>query len=624
MTTQNNSKTLPLSLAALGIVYGDLGSSPLYAFRESFTGLSLGQSNIYGVLSLIFWSLILIVSLKYLIFILRVDNEGEGGVLALLALLKKQDFKAYKFFFVIAIVGTALLIGDGMLTPAISVISAVEGLNVIKPELSHLTIPITIVILLILFACQHYGTARIGGLFGPILLTWFIVIATLGAIQITENPVILNAINPLYAFEFFINNGFKGYLLLGSIFLVVTGGEALYADLGHFGRLPIRLSWFTVALPCLLLNYFGQGAYLIKHPAAIENPFYALAPSWFSYPLLILATLATIIASQAVISATFSLLKQAVMLDLYPRIRIVQTSEEEIGQVYVPHINFFLGLGSLLLVVIFQSSSALTHAYGIAVNMVMLSVTALITYYCYAHLNWSKLSIIVYAGVFITIDLAFFGANIFKIHSGGWFPLVIAFAFATVMITWHRGIEFLRKQFYKPKGDFKETVENLRSCNATIMPDSLSIFVSDPFDESGGALIQYLKINRMIPERVVILSITTENKPYIKLEKRFELTKVDQNICRLIIHNGFMQLTDLPDVLDHANKAGVFQEALKLNSATYLIEETNVVATRRKPTLSFYWQEKLFAFLMRNSEFEIEFYHIPISRSFVIGSYFEI
>ncbi len=620
----NNKKILPLSLAALGIVYGDLGSNPLYAFRETLTGLSIIQNNIFGVLSLIFWSLILIVSIKYLVFILRVDNDGEGGILALLALLKKFDIRAYKSFFFVAILGTALLIGDGMLTPAISVISAIEGLNVISPSLSHLTIPLTLVILLAVFLCQHYGTAKIGGLFGPILLVWFIVIAILGTIHIVKNPIILNAMNPYYAYHFFVVNGWKGYLLLGSVFLVVTGGEALYADLGHFGKSPIRLSWFLVALPCLVLNYFGQGAYLLKHPEAIENPFFALSPDWFSYPLLFLATLATIIASQAVISATFSLTKQAVLLNLYPKVPIVQTSSEEIGQIYVPHMNFILAIGTLLLVIIFKNSSALTHAYGIAVNLVMLSVTTLIVYYCHKHLKWSLFKTILFGAVFFTIDFAFLGANLYKIQSGGWFPLLVAFLFASVMITWHQGIEFLRNTYYKDKGDLKKILTKIKTTKISCMPNTLSVFLADPFDDSGGSLIRYLKLNHMMPEHILILSMVTENHPYVLLKKRFELTPIDTNIAKLVLHSGFMQLVDIPQMLEMANKAKIFPFPVDINKATYLIEVTNITPTRKRANLPFFWQEKLFAYLMRNNEIGVEFYNLPITRSIAIGCYFEI
>lgn len=369
ISSVENKAFLPLSMAALGVVYGDIGTSPLYAIRESLLGLPVSPENILGILSLIFWSLILIISIKYLCYILRADNDGEGGVLALLALLKRENGHTYKFLFLIGILGAGLLLGDGMLTPAISVVSAIEGLQVISPTFSQLVLPLTCIILLALFLVQHHGTAKIGWYFGPIILIWFVTLAILGMAKIIQNPIVISALNPYYAIEFFIHNGWTGYAALGGVFLVATGGEALYADLGHFGKIPIRLSWFAVALPGLLLNYFGQGAYLLQHPDAIVNPFYAISPSWFSYPLLIIATMATIIASQAVISATFSLTKQAVLLDLYPRLSIIQTSEKKKGQIYVPQMNAILAIGTLILVITFKNSSALAHAYGIAVNL---------------------------------------------------------------------------------------------------------------------------------------------------------------------------------------------------------------------------------------------------------------
>ena len=365
-------QTLPsLSLAALGVVYGDIGTSPLYALRVSLRGMPINLIDVLGVLSLIFWSLIIVISIKYLVILLAADNDGEGGILALSALVKRKNGNPSKLFFMIGVFGAGLMLGDGMLTPAISVISALEGIDVFVPQFSPWVLPLTCLILMALFFVQSYGTGKIGFIFGPIIFMWFCMIAFLGVVQIIDNPLVLNAVNPYYAFEFFYQNGFRGYIVLGSVFLVMTGGEALYADLGHFGKVPIRMTWFFLVLPCLLLNYFGQGAYLLTHPEAIINPFYMLAPSWFAVPLIIIATMATIIASQSVISATFSLTKQAVLLGLYPHLPIIQTSHLQRGQIYIPQMNVILGLGTLLLVLTFKNSDALTHAYGIAVNLVM-------------------------------------------------------------------------------------------------------------------------------------------------------------------------------------------------------------------------------------------------------------
>ena len=441
----------PLSLAALGVVYGDIGTSPLYALRETLDGVPMSITSILGVLSLIFWSLILVISIKYLIILFRADNDGEGGILALLALIKHVTRDRPQIFFIIGIFGAGLMLGDGMLTPAISVISAIEGFNVITPSLSEWIIPLTCIILVVLFSVQSLGTAKIGFVFGPIILIWFLTLAILGILQIVNNPVVLNAVNPYYGMQFLYQNGWRGYALLGGVFLVVTGGEALYADLGHFGKKPIRLSWFIIVLPGLLLNYFGQGAYLLTHPAAITNPFYLLAPGWFSFPLMILATLATVIASQGVISAVFSLTKQAVLLGLYPHLPIVQTSGSKIGQIYIPQMNIILAIGTLFLIFTFKNSNAMTHAYGIAVNLVMVLTSILVVYLAIKKWQWHWISIICLFSFFSVIDLAFLGANIQKLLTGGWVPIVFASICAFIMYTWHSGRVYLHKTYYLKK-----------------------------------------------------------------------------------------------------------------------------------------------------------------------------
>lgn len=620
----NHNKLLPLSLAAIGIVYGDIGTSPLYAFRETLTGMPITQENIFGVLSLIFWSLILVISIKYLVYVLRADNNGEGGVLALLALLKKHDVKAYNFFLTTAIIGTALLVGDGMITPAISVMSAIEGLQVTLPAFSYLALPLTFAILLILFLSQHFGTARIGNYFGPIILIWFITIAILGGFQIIEHPIILQAINPYYALQFFGNNGWNGYLLLGSVFLVVTGGESLYADLGQFGKTPIRISWFAVILPSLLLNYFGQGAYLLNEPEAIINPFYSIAPSWFAYPLLLLATAATIIASQSVITATFSLTKQAVLLDLIPKVPIIQTSKDERGQVYVPQMNFILALGTLLLVITFKNSSALAHAYGIAVNLVMLIVTILIIFVSRIVWRWSITKILCIFSMLLLIDLAFLGSNMHKIFSGGWVPILFAMLCSIIMITWYKGVQILRSTFYGGQGSLKDVVDIIKTSNINVTPNTCVIFIADPYDESANTLLRYLKLIHFKPELALIVSINVKNSPYISKNERYEFIKLGSNIQQLILHNGFMQLINIPDALSKCNFMGLLPSYIDLNEALYLIESTNIIPTQNKSTLYFFWQEKIFAFLMRNSALDIEFFHLPYDRTITIGSYFEI
>lgn len=620
----NQKRIIPLSIAALGVVYGDIGTSPLYALRESLRGLPVTSENVLGVLSLIFWSLILIVSIKYLVYVLRADNDGEGGILALLALLKRTNGNLYKLLFFAGIFGAGLLLGDAMLTPAISVVSAIEGLEVISPTFAQFVLPLTILILLALFFFQYHGTARIGRYFGPVILTWFVIIGTLGLFRIIQNPSIVLAINPHYAYLFFYNNGLTAYILLGGVFLAVTGGEALYADLGHFGKNPIRVGWFSVALPGLVLNYFGQGAYLLQSPDAIVNPFYSIAPSWFSYPLLFVATIATIIASQAVISATFSLAKQAVLLELYPRLTIVQTSEEEKGQVYVPQMNYVMAIGTLLLVIIFKNSSALTHAYGIAVNLEMLVVTPMVMRVAYIYWKWNPVKVVAIFSVFLFIDLAFLGANTHKIGTGGWIPLLFAIICSVVMVTWHKGMEYLRTSFYKEKADLKEIIHDLMGQGMTYSPHTAAIFITDIYDKSGGSLLHYIKLNRIMPEFVLMVSVVVENYPYITGRDRYETMHLEKNMSRLILHYGFMDVINIPETLSTAKEMKLIPFDLPLETASYLIEIPSVVATRRKRTLPFYWQEKLFAFLMRNSALDIEFFRLPYNRTIAIGTYCEI
>jgi KUP system potassium uptake protein len=620
----NNPRGLSLSVAALGVVYGDIGTSPLYAFRETLHGLPITSLNVLGILSLIFWSLILVISVKYLCFIIRANNDGEGGILALLALLKRDSKKYYSILLVVGCLGAGLLMGDGMLTPAISVLSAVEGLHVISPSFSYAVLPLTVVILIGLFSFQRHGTGRIGSYFGPILLLWFSIIAILGCMRISQNPTILAAVNPQYAFHFFMHNGWKGYVLLGGVFLVITGGEALYADLGHFGKLPIRLSWFFVALPALLLNYFGQGAYLLQFPAAIENPFYMMAPPFLITPLIILATMATIIASQAVISATFSLANQAILLDLFPRLCIIQTSASHKGQLFVPQMNVILAIGTLMLVFIFKNSSALAHAYGIAVNLEMFLVTILVMTVARVYWNWSLLKVLSVFSLFVFIDLAFMGANSLKIISGGWLPLLFAIICAIIMMTWHAGITFLRTTYYKEKTNLTDIIEQLPHQELNYLPSTTSIFITDLYDNSGGVLLNYLKINRILPEHVLLVSIKVMTHPFVSNVDRFELMKLGKGIDRLILRYGFMDVINIQESLDNEVCERIFSFPLNIGKATFLLETPYIIATRREATLFFFWQEKLFAFLMRNGVADIEFFQLPYDRTIAIGTYCEI
>lgn len=620
---KTTKKILWLSLGALGVVYGDLGTSPLYALQLTVHHVSLTQNNVLGILSLIFWALVLVISTRYVSVFLRADNDGEGGVLALVSLLKRGKFT--KFLYFLGILGAGLLLGDGMLTPAISVISAVEGLKVISPTFEHLIMPISFVILFVLFSCQRFGTGKIGFLFGPILLLWFITIAILGASAIIRNPVVLSAANPYYAFEFFYHGGWRAYLLLSSIFLVITGAEAMYADLGHFGRTPIRIGWFCVALPALLLNYFGQGANLLQSPtAALANTFYSLAPSWFQYPLLILATVATVIASQCVITASFSLAKQAILLNVSPRLTIVQTSEEEKGQVYVPQINYILAFGTLLLVAIFQSSDSLAAAFGMAVNLVMIIVAMLVMYVARQYWKWSRGKIVRVFFLFMIIDFAFLGANFHKIHQGGWIPLLFATLSGIIMITWSQGMVLLRSSYYMNKGTLPDIIHELDRSQLNYIKDSTAVFLTDPYDQSGGSFLHYLKLFRILPEQVLIVSIKIEDYPYLTEAKRYETNKLCSGIYRVILHFGFMQTIDVPKALMKCGKSKIFTIPFDVNRSSFLVERITVNVVKKKYRHFFYWQKKLFAYLLRNSALDIEFFHLPYNRTIMIGSYCNI
>ena len=620
------NKLPPFVLGALGVVYGDIGTSPLYAMRETLSGLAINETDVLGVLSLIFWTLILIVSIKYLAIIFRADNDGEGGVFALLALLKQKQTRHQPLLYLIAIFGAGLLVGDGMLTPAISVMSAIEGLEVISPHLQNMVVILSVLILVSLFAVQSKGTGKIGNAFGPLILIWFITIALLGLMKISENPIVLWAIDPYYAFEFFRCNGIKSYFLLGGVFLVVTGGEALYADIGHFGKSPIRYSWFLVALPCLLLNYFGQGANLLMHPEDISNPFYLISPPWFFIPLLIISTIATVIASQAVISATFSMTKQAVLLGLYPRLPIIQTSLKQRGQIYIPQVNFFLFLGTILLILMFGSSSRLTHAYGIAVNCLMLMVTVMVAYTARKVWHWSLVRTLVVFTGFITVDLLFLGANLEKFKTGGWVPVCLALLVCCVMYTWSHGLQYLKSNFFIKEKDISKIVQELKDESYHQLSGLTAICITDIYDSSGGSFLHFFKLSKAIPENILIVDYLIKNVPHVALQSRFELNVVNTKLYQLTLHYGFMDDIAIPYALRVMNDNKLLPFRVNVDTANFLVEISNVTASREKRTLMFFWQEKLFAFLMRNysMNLNIEFYMLPYERTIAIGSYCQI
>lgn len=620
----HSHKNLPLVLAALGVVFGDIGTSPLYAMPAALHGLPIISNNVLGVLSLIFWSLILVISTCYMGVFLRADNQGEGGVLALLALLKNYNVRFYSGLFLLGILGAGLLLGDGILTPAISVLSAYEGLEVISPAFADYIVPFSIITLVVLFLCQHFGSGKIGHSFGPIILIWFVTIGTLGVIGIYQNPHVLAAVNPYYAFIFFKEHGWQAYPLLGGVFLVITGAEALYADLGHFGKNPIRFAWYTIALPGLLLNYFGQGAHLLQKPSAIQNPFYDLAPDWFTLPLLILAAMATVIASQAVITASFSLAKQAMLLNLCPRFALKQTSAKKSGQIFIPEINWILTLGTLAVVLFFKRSSDLAGAYGIAVNLVMIIVAILVMTVAMVQWQWSISKIIRVFLVFMIMDLAFLGANIHKILSGGWLPLLFAGCCAVVMITWHSGLEVLHATQRTNKIKLREIARKFNPAKLQYLPDLSAVFITDPQDPSGGIFLNYLSQVGILPEKMLILGVKIAKVPYVPAHRCFEIKKVSANISRLNLNFGFMQTLNVPRALSTGNKKNLLPFVIDLTKVLYLVEMVDVDITGKKQQNLFYWQKKVFKILLRSSAVDIKFFHLPFNRTISLGARYNI
>jgi KUP system potassium uptake protein len=623
--TSNKQTLFPLSVAALGVVYGDIGTSPLYAMRESLRGLPIDSMSILGILSIIFWSLTAIISIKYLIVLLRADNHGEGGILALLALVNRTT-GAHKttLLFFIGIFGAGLILGDGMLTPSISVLSAVEGIDIVFPSPSDFVTPVTCTILVLLFSVQRLGTTKIGFIFGPIILIWFLTLAALGIPHIMHNPTVLKAINPLYAIHFFQTTGWTGYALLGGVFLVATGAEALYADLGHFGKKPIRMSWFIIALPALLLNYFGQGAFLLEHPEAITNPFYLSAPSWSLILLLCIATMATIIASQAVISATYSIVRQAIILGLYPRMPIIQTSPTIEGQVYIPQMNLVLLIGALFLILIFKNASALTHAYGIAVNLDMVLTTALALFVAYNQWRWRWLALLFLLLGFI--DLAFLGANLQKLSTGGWMPISLALSCALLMYTWHEGRAYLGEKYYIEKSVIDKILDQFDFRAFNRIPDTTAVFITDVYDQSGSMILNFLRTNLILPENIILVNYMSENIPHVPNNNRFEVTELTPNICALTLRYGFMDTISIPSALAVVHEYTALPFQINLKRMMYLIEIPNVVASRKEKTFWHYWRAKVFAFLVRNYSaiMDIEFYHLPFNYTLAVGAYYII
>ena len=608
-----------LALAALGVVFGDIGTSPLYAIRECFHGeygIEAVHDNILGVLSLMFWALTIIVSLKYLTFILRADNRGEGGVVALTALLSSRTGSRKKLRPLLIMAGIfagCLLYGDGMITPAISVLSAAEGLKIITPSFEPYIIPATMVILALLFLLQHRGTARVGMLFGPVMVVWFIILAVLGIGQIVNYPEIFKALSPWYGAKFLINSGLHGFTVLGAVFLVVTGAEALYADMGHFGARPIRLVWIYMVMPALLINYFGQGALLLARPEEAYHPFYAMVPQWAIIPMLVMATLATIIASQAVITGVFSLTRQAVQMGYLPRINIVHTSSKHFGQIYVPQVNWIMMIATLTLVVGFQSSSKLAAAYGVAVTSTMLISTILFYVVMRERWRWSRLVAGIPALIFLIVDTCFFSANISKIFHGAWFPLVIGGGLLLVMATWKKGRGILGDQFRELMIPFREFSDNITGDRINRVKGK-AIFMSSNPDRVPIALSHNLRHNKIIHSQVAFLHFSSIDIPRVPNQDKVRVDKLGKGFYRITIFHGFMEDPSVPMALTLANDQGV----------EFGIEETSFFLGREKliPVKGgrmSRWRTSLFAFLSRNAYDASAYYDIPQEQVMEVG-----
>lgn len=617
-------KLLLLSLVALGVVYGDIGTSPLYAIRECFFGeygIEPSRANVLGVLSLVFWAIILVVTTKYIVFILRADNLGEGGVIALTALVgsrKGSRQRGLRFALAIGLFGAALLYGDGMITPAISVMSAVEGLKVATPFFEPYVIPITIAILAGLFLLQRRGTAGLGVVFGPITLTWLVVIALLGIRGIIREPVVLGAVNPVHAVAFFLRNRMLGFFVLGAVFLVVTGTEALYADMGHFGKRPVRLTWLALVLPALLLNYYGQGALLLADPEAAHNPFYSLAPGWALYPLVVLSTAATIIASQAIISGAFSLTRQAVQLGYLPRMKIVHTSPKHIGQIYIPQINWLLMLATITLVLGFGSSSKLAAAYGVAVTTTMVITSLLFYIVARERWGWRRLAAGLPVGLFLLVDLSFFGANIIKVSHGAWFPLAIGAAVYTLMRTWKRGRELLARRFRARTLTVDEFLENLKK-DPPARVSGTAVFMTGNPKMVPPALLHNLAHNKVLHEQVVFLTVLTEEIPRVPAKERTEVEGLGNGFFTVTARYGFMEDPNVPRVLATTKDSGL---DFDISEASFFLGRERYLA-RKKPGMPI-WREKIFAFLSRNALGATAFYKIPPNRVMEVGAQIEL
>jgi KUP system potassium uptake protein len=620
---QSRKEVLPVALAAMGVVFGDIGTSPLYTMKEVFNGphaVPVTPDNVLGILSLVFWALTIVVSLKYIMYIMRADNRGEGGIMALtsLALRTNKSPRMGAAMAALGLFGAALFYGDGVITPAISVLSAVEGLEVVTPAFKPYVLPISLLVLTGLFLIQSKGTAKVGAIFGPVMLFWFTTLGALGAMNVMRHPDVLRAINPAYAVAFFANNQWHGFLALGAVVLAITGGEALYADMGHFGRRPIKLAWFGYVFPALYLNYLGQGALILDNPLAVKSPFYLLVPEPLLLPMVVLSTLATIIASQAVISGAFSLTKQAVQLGYCPRIHIIHPSEKEVGQIYVPNVNWML-LGAVIALVIgFHSSSALASAYGIAVTLTMMIDTVLAFVVVRALWRWTLGQAILFLALFFTVDFAFFTANSVKIFDGGWFPLAMGLAVHTLLMTWKKGRAALTERMRVDTMPLDMFIQSMFH-DPPIRVPGMGVFMTTAPDGVPRALLHNMLHNKVLHARVVLVNVVTEDIPYVPDSERVRVEELDFGFYRVFVRYGFKDDPDIPAALGMCEKQGL---AFELMEASFFLGRETLIP--RVGSSFGGWRERLFILMFRNAHSAAEFFCIPANRVVEFGTQVEL
>ncbi|MBB6186412.1 potassium transporter Kup [Rhodanobacter sp. MP7CTX1] len=622
--TDARRRLAALAVGAIGVVYGDIGTSPLYTLQTTLShdGMRPTPESIYGVLSLIFWAQILVVSLKYVVFIMRADNKGEGGIMALMALAQRSVREKPKLRWVLAILGifgASLFYGDGVITPAISVLSAVEGVKVAAPGLAHWVVPVTAVILFFLFALQRHGTAKVGSVFGPVMMVWFVTIALLGVHMILQNPQVLRALNPMHGVHFFFTHGIQAFIALGGVVLALTGAEALYADMGHFGKRPIRFAWFSFVLPALVLNYFGQGALLLAHPEAADNPFFKMVPSVLLYPMIALATLATVIASQAVISGAFSMTREAMSLGYSMRMQVVHTSREMSGQIFVPWVNSFLLVMVLVAVFGFRSSDSLSAAYGIAVTGTMTITTMLALVVARYQWHWSRVAVVAAGVLFLTIDLSFLGANLIKVEYGGWFPLVLGLGVFVLMTTWRRGRELVVREIKQGGLALEPFIENIAEHPPLRVPGT-AVFLTANQNAVPHALLHNLKHNKVLHERNVLLTAEILETPAADADERILIVPLGDEFYRLSLRFGFAEDPNIPLALSKCSNAGL---PFDMMDTTFFLSRENIVADKGRPGMVL-WRDKLFAFMARNALPATAFFQIPGNRLIELGAQIEI